>query len=135
MHGSVDRHIVEHCHVPVIRAINVRTAADAYRLDWWPDSLVLLDSAGQSDGDLPGGTGRSLPAEWAAMVAVHRPVVLAGGLGPENVADAVARVHPFGVDASSGLEVSPGAKDIGRVRAYVRAARAAFSLAAAGSES
>jgi phosphoribosylanthranilate isomerase len=50
-------------------------------------------------------------------------VMLAGGLGPENVRDAIAAVHPWAVDASSSLEVSPGVKDHDRVRAYVEAAR------------
>jgi phosphoribosylanthranilate isomerase len=49
--------------------------------------------------------------------------VLAGGLGPENVAEAIAAVRPWAVDASSSLEVSPGVKDHARVRAYVEAAR------------
>jgi len=147
VHGDVDPLLVERCHVPVIRAINVRTKAEAFTFDWWPDSLVLLDAAGEGGraaspralpagggpplGDaLPGGTGRRLPPEWAATVARHRDIVLAGGLGPDNVADAIAQVRPRGVDASSGLETAPGVKDVARVRAYVRSARAAFAVCA-----
>jgi phosphoribosylanthranilate isomerase len=51
--------------------------------------------------------------------------VLAGGLGPDNVAEAVARVRPWGVDASSGLEEAPGIKDHGRVATFVREAKRA----------
>ena len=66
------------------------------------------------------------PAHWerAATAAAVGRVMLAGGLGPENVADAIAAVRPWAVDASSSLEVSPGIKDHEKVRAYVKAARA-----------
>jgi indole-3-glycerol phosphate synthase / phosphoribosylanthranilate isomerase len=64
------------------------------------------------------------PTHWDRAAATEGRVVLAGGLGPENVADAVAAVRPWAVDASSSLERSPGIKDHARVRAYVKAARA-----------
>jgi phosphoribosylanthranilate isomerase len=60
-------------------------------------------------------------------VAAHRPIILAGGLTPDTVAAAIERVRPHGVDASSGLESSPGVKDPGRVRDFVVAAREAFA--------
>lgn len=128
VHGRVPHSLVVDCEVPVIRGINVRTEAEAYAIDWWPDGMVLLDAAPDTPDGLPGGTGRSLPLEWVAVTARHRPVILAGGLGPDTVADAIARARPHGVDASSGLETAPGVKDIGLVRAYVRSARAAFDL-------
>ncbi|HEY1315826.1 MAG TPA: hypothetical protein VGF10_01270 [Gaiella sp.] len=64
------------------------------------------------------------PAHWERAATADGRVVLAGGLGPENVADAIAAVRPWAVDASSSLEVSPGIKDHSRVRGYVEAARA-----------
>jgi indole-3-glycerol phosphate synthase len=63
------------------------------------------------------------PSHWQRAAGTVGRVVLAGGLGPENVADAIAAVKPWAVDASSSLEVSPGIKDHARVRAYVEAAR------------
>jgi phosphoribosylanthranilate isomerase len=63
------------------------------------------------------------PAHLARAAAAEGRVVLAGGLGPENVAAAIDAVRPWAVDASSLLEVSPGVKDHARVRAYVAAAR------------
>ena len=63
------------------------------------------------------------PTHWERAAEVEGRVVLAGGLGPENVAEAIAAVRPWAVDASSSLEVSPGIKDHARVRAYVEAAR------------
>lgn len=81
---------------------------------------VLLDTA---DAWLAGGTGRTFPWEAARVVAATRPVLLAGGLHPGNVAEAVLRVRPYGVDASSRLEVTPGIKDAERVRQFVAAVR------------
>jgi phosphoribosylanthranilate isomerase len=127
VHGEVRPELAADSQVPVIRGINIHTQVEALLIDWWADALILLDAAGDGDA-LPGGTGRRLPTEWAAPVARHRRIVLAGGLGPDSVADAIARVRPYGVDASSGLESAPGVKEVSRVRAYVRAARAAFDL-------
>ena len=61
------------------------------------------------------------PAHWNTAAATEGRIVLAGGLGPENVRDAIAAVHPWAVDASSSLESEPGIKDHARVRAYVKA--------------
>jgi indole-3-glycerol phosphate synthase/phosphoribosylanthranilate isomerase len=68
--------------------------------------------------------GEHDPAHWEQAARAVGRIVLAGGLGPENVADAIAAVQPWAVDASSSLETSPGVKDHARVRAYVAAARA-----------
>jgi phosphoribosylanthranilate isomerase len=71
--------------------------------------------------DLP--WGEDDPEHWERAAAAEGRVVLAGGLGPENVGAAIAVVRPWAVDASSSLETSPGVKDHDRVRAYVQAAR------------
>lgn len=84
------------------------------------EHLVMLDTAHDR---LAGGTGRPFPWDTARVVASSRDVMLAGGLGPENVRDAIDAVRPWAVDASSSLEASPGIKDHERVRAYVEAAR------------
>ena len=76
--------------------------------------------------EAPGGTGRSVDLELARELASRAPCFLAGGLDANNVAAIVGRVRPHGVDASSGLESSPGVKDGARVAAFVRAARAAL---------
>jgi phosphoribosylanthranilate isomerase len=85
-----------------------------------PRHLLLLDT---SHTDLAGGTGRVWPWASARALATRRDVMLAGGLSGENVADAIRALRPFGVDASSKLESSPGEKDPDRVRRYVEAAR------------
>jgi len=81
----------------------------------------LLDAA------VPGQLGGSgVRFDWEVAVqakALGRPIVLAGGLTPENVRGAVEQVHPFAVDVSSGVELAPGIKDAGKLRAFVAAAK------------
>ena len=124
VHGIINRSLMVACSVPVIPVINVQDRASASTLDWPPDTLVMLDGI-PDPGALPGGTGHRVPLEWAADVARHREILLAGGLGPDDVADAIAAVRPAGVDASSRLERSPGEKDPELVRRFVQAARSA----------
>ena len=96
--------------------------ADAER--YAPDSpaapALLLDAYRKNHY---GGTGQ--PADWpiAAKLAQTRPILLAGGLTPDNVARAVRLVRPWGVDTASGVEWAPGRKDIDRLRAFVSNAR------------
>lgn len=80
------------------------------------DELPLLDS------DTIGGTGRAF--DWSWIDGLDRPFVLAGGLGPDNVTEAIERVRPWGVDASSGLESAPGVKDLAKVAAFVSQVKA-----------
>lgn len=126
VHGSFDAELVTGCSVPVIPVFNVDGPA-ACRLDWPPDTLVMLDGMPER-GALPGGTGHRVPLKWAADVARHRRIMLAGGLGPDDVAGVVAAVRPAGVDASSRLERGPGEKDPELVRRFVVAARSAGAL-------
>ncbi|MFI5244820.1 MAG: N-(5'-phosphoribosyl)anthranilate isomerase [Gemmatimonadales bacterium] len=124
VHGDFDRDLITDCSVPVIPVFNVEDGPAASIIDWPPDTLIMLDGM-PARGALPGGTGRHVPVEWAGVVASHRRVMLAGGLGPDDVADAIAAVRPAGVDASSRLEGRPGEKDPDLVRRFVIAARSA----------
>jgi phosphoribosylanthranilate isomerase len=126
VHGSFDADLMTGCSVPVIPVFNTEGPA-ACTLDWPPDTLVMLDGMPER-GALPGGTGHHVSLEWAADVARHRRIVLAGGLGPDDVAGVVAAVRPAGVDASSRLERGPGEKDPELVRRFVFAARSAGAL-------
>lgn len=83
-----------------------------------PGHTALLD--GYSPHRL-GGTGERVAPEWLPPPGSR--YVLAGGLDPSNVADAVSRYRPWGVDASSGLESAPGVKDHARIRSFVRNAK------------
>jgi phosphoribosylanthranilate isomerase len=87
---------------------------------------LLVDTRMPGETQLPGGTG--VPFDWALVKGLAERVpflVLAGGLGPANVAEAVRAVAPHAVDVSSGVETLPGRKDPAKVRAFVEAARAA----------
>jgi phosphoribosylanthranilate isomerase len=105
-----------------MKAFRVRDAASLqpvldYQTDAW-----LLDAFST---DAPGGTGETF--NWGLALEAQgwgRPVFLAGGLTPENVAEAVRCARPYGVDVSSGVEATPGRKDHAKVRAFIQAAKA-----------
>jgi len=104
-----------------LRAVDPDAAGGAARLARLPPHVtVLLDA---HDPVKRGGTGRSIDWSSAARAAVTRPIVLAGGLRPENVGDAVTSVRPWGVDVSSGVEARPGVKDAGRLRDFFESVR------------
>jgi phosphoribosylanthranilate isomerase len=85
-----------------------------------PPAAVLIDS--YVEGEM-GGTGHKAPWELLAGFDPGVPVILAGGLIPENVADAISVVRPWGVDVASGVESAPGKKDPDKVARFVRAVR------------
>jgi phosphoribosylanthranilate isomerase len=109
---------------PVWKAFRVRSRDVLGQLAAYRDMTAawLLDTYVEGE---PGGTGATFNWEFAreAQQLAH-PVVLAGGLTPENVADAVQRVRPAAVDVSSGVESAPGKKDPARIRRFIAAARA-----------
>jgi phosphoribosylanthranilate isomerase len=81
-------------------------------------AMPLFDTASATKH---GGTGVTF--DWQLLDSPGRPFVLAGGLGVDNVAEAIASVRPFGVDASSRLETSPGKKDPGTIAAFIERAK------------
>jgi phosphoribosylanthranilate isomerase len=122
LHGSEAPAVARTLSCRVIKALRMRASGEVPHLDEWRDALVLLDA---HDPARRGGTGRRVDWTAAAAVARRRPIVLAGGLAPENVADAVEQVQPVAVDVSSGVESAPGIKEHARLRAFVGAALAA----------
>ena len=106
----------------VYKAFRIQTleslqALPAYKTDAW-----LLDSF---TPDKPGGTGTQF--DWDLAIEAKqlgRPIILAGGLTPDNVADALRKVRPFAVDVSSGVESAPGKKDHEKIRDFIAAVRA-----------
>lgn len=125
-HGAETTEFCARFGLKVIKAFRIRDEDSLKALPAYKVSAWLLDSyvAGEF-----GGTGEKF--SWDLAVAAGRlgcPVILAGGLKPENVADAVRQVRPFGVDVSSGVEAAPGRKAASMVRAFVRAAKTAGGL-------
>jgi phosphoribosylanthranilate isomerase len=110
----------------VIKAVRVRSGADVQAVAPFHTDYHLLDSY---TAGLPGGTGETFAWEIARAHRGATPVILSGGLNPENVADAIASVRPFAVDVASGVERSPGVKDPDKLEAFAAAVRAAQPVA------
>jgi phosphoribosylanthranilate isomerase len=122
------------CDLPVIRArrigargsTGIRDDYDACRRAGRAPDAILLDAA--TDGQY-GGTG--VTADWQqlmqrGLIPVEVPLILAGGLSPDNVAEAIRLVRPQAVDVASGVESAPGKKDAVKIRDFVAAAKSAF---------
>jgi phosphoribosylanthranilate isomerase len=118
LHGDETPEFAAQLTMPVLKAVPLDTTGDHDLAAWPQRTTILLDV---HDPVKRGGTGRTIDWEAAAAIAARRRIVLAGGLAPDNVAAAVARVRPFGIDVSSGVEVSPGFKDQRRIRALFEA--------------
>jgi phosphoribosylanthranilate isomerase len=121
LHGDEPERYAAALKMPLLRATGVDVRPDS-----WPGTTLLLDAVSGSER---GGTGRRVDWIQAAAIARRRKIVLAGGLTPDNVAEAIATVRPFGVDVSSGVEASPGRKDPDKVSRFLENARAAFVAA------
>ncbi|MFO1475222.1 MAG: phosphoribosylanthranilate isomerase [Verrucomicrobiota bacterium] len=107
--------------IMTVKAFRIRNAASLEALDHYPTDAWLLDA--YTPGK-EGGTGETFDWELAKQANQKgRPIFLAGGLTPANVARAVAQVQPFAVDVSSGVESSPGKKNPELVAAFIRAAK------------
>src|SRR5262245_6786547 len=120
-HGEETPEFCRRFGLPILKAFRVRDAASLKLLTQFQSETWLLDSfvPGQH-----GGTGAVF--NWDLAVAAIQQggrVILAGGLTPENVADAVRRVRPYGLDVSSGVESAPGIKDPSMVRRFIEAAK------------
>jgi phosphoribosylanthranilate isomerase len=106
-----------------MKALRVQNSDSLTALENYATDAFLLDAYSKSG---LGGTGEKF--NWDLAVAAQKfgkPIFLAGGLKPENVADAVRQVQPFAVDVSSGVESAPGKKDAAKVRAFIQAVRTA----------
>lgn len=117
LHGDEDtdyiRGLKSLTKAPLIKAFGLRSIHDLPAVERCPADLVLLDSPG-------GGTGRLF--DWQLLEDIQRPYFLAGGLSAENVGEAIARLRPFGVDVSSGIETG-GDKDREKMTAFAAAVR------------
>lgn len=107
---------------PVWRAVRVRDGAVSPAPGRWPAERYVLDAAAAGQY---GGSGTRADWDLAAGLARRYPVMLAGGLTPDNVAEAIRQVRPRGVDVASGVEQEAGKKDRRKLKAFIRAARQA----------
>jgi len=109
---------------PLIHAVAVREDFRPDELGRLKASAFMLDTF---DPSLPGGTGRTFNWSLAREAARYGPIILAGGLTPENVGQAIREVRPFAVDVASGVESAPGIKDPVKLRAFFEAVEEAGS--------
>jgi phosphoribosylanthranilate isomerase len=104
----------------VIKAQSVRLAADVVSIQAFRTDFHLLDTHREG---LRGGTGETFDWNMVRRRESKIPLILSGGLTPENVVTAIEKVHPFAVDVASGVESSPGVKDPDKLRAFAEAVR------------
>jgi phosphoribosylanthranilate isomerase len=107
--------------VTVWRAVHVSEGACRPAPEEWPAARYLVDAAPPG---VYGGSGQVADWEAATRLAAEQAVMLAGGLTPDNVADAIHAVQPVGVDVASGVEARPGVKDLDKVRRFIANAKA-----------
>jgi phosphoribosylanthranilate isomerase len=120
-HGDESSEFCTQFGLMSMKAFRIRDAASLAALANYETDAFLLDAF---SSEARGGTGEKF--NWNLAVEAQkfgRPIFLAGGLTPENVAEAVRKAQPFGVDVSSGVESAPGKKDHAKVKAFIQAAK------------
>ncbi|HEX9079082.1 MAG TPA: phosphoribosylanthranilate isomerase [Desulfuromonadaceae bacterium] len=122
LHGGETPDYCDGIRRRVLKALRVKEITCLEPMQQYRVSGFLLDAWSP---DAYGGTGRTFNWEIAARAAEKSRIILAGGLTPDNVAEAIRQVRPYGVDVSSGVEAAPGRKDAARVREFIRIAKEA----------
>lgn len=124
LHGDESALYCQNLGRPVIKALRLKDRNTFLALAEFQGRAnvrgVLIDAFSDQ---AYGGTGKTVDWTLAQEAARSAPIILAGGLTPANVAEAISHVHPYGVDVSSGVEQSPGKKNPDKVKAFVAAAR------------
>ena len=129
LHGDESLALILALGLPAIKTIKISDRSSVDRAEAYPGIDLLADTA---DDVLHGGTGRTYDLAFLGDLADRRRIIVAGGLRPDNVAEVLERVRPFGVDVSSGVESSPGIKDHEKVAGFVAAVRAVDNAGKAG---
>ena len=119
LHGDEPEAVVDQLGKRVIKAIRIADTIPE-EFNHYPNATLLLDTYNPG---IRGGTGESFDWNVAAAPARDRPIILAGGLSPDNVAEAVKIVNPYAVDVSSGVESIPGRKNYERMELFIRRAK------------
>ena len=120
LHGDETPEECDFAPHPVIKAVRVKDAGSLAGVERYPVSALLLDAWNDQQY---GGTGESFNWQLARNLTGQLPIILAGGLTPDNVAEAIRVVAPYAVDVSSGVEISPGKKDHDKIRKFIQQVR------------
>lgn len=125
-HGDFPPGTIQAYALRAIQVIRVKDATSLEGLNPLPARAYLLDTY---DDAVAGGSGKTF--NWDMALAAKRlgKIILAGGLGPENVREAIRRAQPHGVDVSSGVESAPGKKDAHKLSTFIRSAKEAYRVA------
>jgi len=118
LHGGEPWDLVSRLNRPAYRAFRLRDETDLERVRAEPDQTILLDTFDTAEY---GGTGKTFDWDWARALSSERQVILAGGLKPENIRDALEKAQPAAVDVSSGVEDAPGIKNHEKLNAFFEA--------------
>ncbi|MBO4783081.1 MAG: phosphoribosylanthranilate isomerase [Lachnospiraceae bacterium] len=112
LHGSEDETYIKALRKltdkPLIKAFQIKTTEELKKAEASSADMILLDA----------GTGDGVSFDWDMLKSFNRPYFLAGGMTPENVSPAIEKLHPYGVDVSSGIETD-GFKDLKKMREFV----------------
>ena len=119
-HGEEDGAYCQGWGVKVIKAFRIKERASLVALNGFPADYYLLDSFSAEYG----GSGQMFPWEWLDGIDSGK-ILLSGGLRADNVAQAIGKIHPYGVDVCSGVEARPGVKDHGKLKEFIAAAKGA----------
>ncbi len=122
LHGEESPDFCTYVKRRVLKALRVRNFASLDSMPSYQVSAFLLDAWSPI---ARGGTGQTFNWDIAASAAADRKIILAGGLSCDNIADAIKKVRPYGVDVSSGVEVAPGKKDAVKITEFIRKAKEA----------
>ncbi len=118
-HGEESGEYCQGWDLKVIKAFRVKDQQSLRMMEGFPANLYLVDSWAPGYG----GSGARFPWSWLPGLAADR-LILAGGLEPKNVAEAIRQVHPYAVDVCTGVEARPGVKDHAKIKEFIRAAKA-----------
>ena len=121
LHGNESPTFCKKIRRRVIKAIRVKDIQSLKKLSDYPVSSFLLDTFSE---DQYGGTGRVFDWNLAYPAKKYGPIILAGGLTPNNVRQAIQRIQPYGVDVCSGVESQPGIKDHKKMKAFLKNVKA-----------
>ena len=121
LHGDEPPEACARLPFPVVKAVRVDAVQSLSALASYEVAAFLLDTPSRGFG------GSGAPFDWSLAEGVSEiaPVILAGGLDPENVARAIRAVRPYAVDVASGVESAPGVKDLARLARFIATARGA----------
>src|SRR3989338_7241461 len=120
LHGDEDEKFCSKFRTKIIKSVKVSDEKSIEKIKEYKVSAFLLDAFSE---EIPGGTGKTFNWDLAVRAKKYGRIILAGGVNPENVKDAILKVNPYAVDVSSGVESKPGKKDYEKMRRFIEAVR------------